>query len=98
MINKLRIFFALICLKAFIQPAPVETCLAVTAPPLPWLIGLEGNGDKYSLRRGVGKGWVSGEQVMKSFQNYLFNFFHSAAETARISLAWSIMGGSERAA
>lgn len=35
------------------------------------------------------------KQVMKSFQNYPFNFFYCAVETSRISLAWSIMGRSE---
>lgn len=35
------------------------------------------------------------KQVMKSFQNYPFNFFHCAVEMSKISLAWSIMGGSE---
>lgn len=94
-INKLRIFFALICLEAFFYLAPAETCLAVTAPLLPCLIGLEGNRDKYTLRRGVGEGWMREEQVMKSFQNHPFNFFHCAVETSRIPLAWSIMGGSE---
>lgn len=57
-INKLRIFFALICLEAFFQLAPAETCLAVTAPLLPCLIGLEGNRDKYTLGRASGRaGW-----------------------------------------
>lgn len=44
-INKLRIFVALICLEAFFHLASAETCLAVTAPPLPRLIGLEGSRD-----------------------------------------------------
>lgn len=57
-INKLRIFFALICLEASFQLAPAETCLAVTAPLLPCLIGLEWNRDKYTLRRGFGEGWM----------------------------------------
>lgn len=67
MINKLRIFFALICLEAFFQLAPAETCLAVTAPLLPCLIGLEGNRDKYTLRRGVGEGMMrekTGDEVV----------------------------------
>lgn len=94
-INKLRIFFALICLEAFFfQLAPAETCLAVTAPLLPRLIGLEGNRDKYTLRWGF-EGEMREKQVMKSFQNYPFNFFHCAVEMSKISLAWSIMGGSE---
>lgn len=94
-INKLRIFFALICLEAFFQLAPAETCLAVTAPLLPCLIGLEGNRDKYTLRQGSREGRIREKQVMKSFQNYPFNFFHCAVKMSEISLAWSIMGGSE---
>lgn len=42
LINKLRIFFALICLEAFFFVS-AETCLAMTAPLLPDLIGLEGS-------------------------------------------------------
>lgn len=94
-INKLRIFFALICLEAFFQLAPAETCLALTAPLLPCLIGLEGNRDKYTSEMGFGEGRMKGKQVMKSFQNYPFNCSHCDVKMSGISLAWSIMGGGE---
>lgn len=35
------------------------------------------------------------KQVMKSFQNHPFNFFHGAVEMSEISLAWAITGGRE---
>lgn len=47
------------------------------------------------MRRGIRKRKRKKKQVMKLFQNCAFNLFRRAEETSEISLAWSIMGGSE---
>lgn len=66
---------------------------STSAPIFNWIREKSGLIRSRAARRG---GLDEEKQVMRSFQNILINISYCCTvETSRISLAWSIMGGSE---